>query len=156
MVSEKDSNSIIFPMTAGIQTRSIKGTRGTPASYELSLSGRKMSALYKACGHNDSTGNAKLDMQTIKFNDHNCPVWRVCWNILASTLISTGDDGCARVWRMNYIRNWKCAAVLRAESSSGVSQEPPVSSPTFSASAAATAKYYKKGIISNPNQVPWH
>lgn len=54
---------------------------------------------------------------------------------------------------MNYGRKWKCAAVLKAEGS-GPSYEPALNSPTFTTSAAATAKYYKKGFISNPNQVP--
>ncbi|XP_037827274.1 nucleoporin seh1 [Lucilia sericata] len=103
----------------------------------------------------DGSGNSKLDIQTVKHTDHNCPVWRVCWNMLATMLISTGDDGCVRIWKMNYSRKWKCAAVLKAEGS-GPSYEPALNSPTFTTSAAATAKYYKKGIISNPNQVPWH
>lgn len=101
-------------------------------------------------------------------------MWRVCWNMLATMLISTGDDGCVRIWRsmlllifthwliailycspVNYSKKWKCAAVLKAEGS-GPPYEPALNSPSFTTSAAATAKYYKKGIISNPNQVPWH
>ncbi|XP_067633872.1 nucleoporin seh1-like isoform X2 [Eurosta solidaginis] len=103
----------------------------------------------------DSSANKKLDIQTTKFSDHNCPVWRVCWNMLGTMLVSTGDDGCVRLWRMNYTLNWKCAAVLKAEGSY-LSYESSLHSPTFTAAAAATAKYYKKGTISNPNQVPWH
>ncbi|XP_017483750.1 PREDICTED: nucleoporin SEH1-like [Rhagoletis zephyria] len=104
---------------------------------------------------NNSSGNMCLDIQTIRFSDHNCPVWRVCWNMLGTMLISTGDDGCVRIWRMNYTRNWKCAVVLKAEGSYPA-YESSLNSPTFTAAAAATAKYYKKGTISNPNQVPWH
>uniref|UniRef100_A0A1I8PTX8 Nucleoporin SEH1 n=1 Tax=Stomoxys calcitrans TaxID=35570 RepID=A0A1I8PTX8_STOCA len=106
-------------------------------------------------GSSDASGAMKLDIQTVKHTDHNCPVWRVCWNMLATMLISTGDDGCVRIWRMNYSKKWKCAAVLKAEGS-GPPCEPALNSPSFTTSAAATAKYYKKGIISNPNQVPWH
>ncbi|XP_017463033.1 PREDICTED: nucleoporin seh1-like [Rhagoletis zephyria] len=106
-------------------------------------------------GVTDASANTKLDIQTVKFSDHNCPVWRVCWNMLATMLISTGDDGCVRIWRKNYTRNWKCAAVIKAEGSYP-SYEPSLNSPTMTSSAAATAKYYKKGTISNPNQVPWH
>lgn len=116
----------------------------------------------------------KLEIQTARFSDHNCPVWRVCWNMLGTMLISTGDDGCVRIWRckftvvpcnafihifavfvVNYTRNWKCSVVLKAEGSLS-SYEPNLSSPTFTTAAAATAKYYKKGTISNPSQVPWH
>ncbi|XP_054089769.1 nucleoporin seh1 isoform X1 [Zeugodacus cucurbitae] len=103
----------------------------------------------------DASANTKLDIQATKFSDHNCPVWRVCWNMLATMLISTGDDGCVRIWRKNYTKNWKCAALIKAEGSYP-SYEPSLNSPVMTVSASATAKYYKKGSISNPNQVPWH
>ncbi|BFG05163.1 nucleoporin seh1 [Drosophila madeirensis] len=104
-------------------------------------------------GVTDSTGTTKLDIQTVKFSDHNCPVWRVCWNMLATMLISTGDDGCVRLWRMNYNKQWRCAAVLKAEGG-GPTYEPAPPTPTLAATASATAKFYKKGTIGN--QVPWH
>lgn len=34
-----------------------------------------------------------------QFADHKSTVWRLCWNITGTTLASTGDDGCVRLWR---------------------------------------------------------
>lgn len=74
--------------------------------------------------------------------------------MLATMLISTGDDGCVRIWRMNYTRQWKCAAVLKAEGSGPTYEPNPATPAALATTAAATAKYYKKGTIGN--QVPWH
>lgn len=103
----------------------------------------------------EHTGS-RLDIQHVAhFNDHYCTVWRVCWNITGTMLASTGDDGCVRIWRMNYLRNWKCVSVLKSEETEAmeatVQQIPPrqITTPT-------STNFLKKGIISNPNQVPWH
>ena len=63
----------------------------------------KLLYLKKILRFSDTSGNSKLDIQTVKHTDHNCPVWRVCWNMLATMLISTGDDGCVRIWRSKCI-----------------------------------------------------
>ncbi|XP_055917583.1 nucleoporin seh1 [Eupeodes corollae] len=105
----------------------------------------------------DPTGSARLDIQTVaQFSDHNCPVWRVCWNITGTMLASSGDDGCVRIWRMNYARNWKCAAVLKAEGCTPSIDTFLQTATSSNTTTPATTKYYKRGIISNPNQVPWH
>uniref|UniRef100_A0A182YIG3 PX domain-containing protein kinase-like protein n=2 Tax=Anopheles stephensi TaxID=30069 RepID=A0A182YIG3_ANOST len=66
----------------------------------------------------DPTANSRLEIQpAAQFGDHYCTVWRVTWNITGTMLASTGDDGCVRMWKMNYLKNWRCAAVLKAENS---------------------------------------
>ncbi|KAK3760077.1 hypothetical protein RRG08_064747 [Elysia crispata] len=43
-------------------------------------------------------------------------VWRVSWNITGTILASSGDDGCVRLWKANYLDNWKCFQVLKPDS----------------------------------------
>ncbi|XP_075908173.1 nucleoporin SEH1 isoform X2 [Petromyzon marinus] len=52
-----------------------------------------------------------------QFEDHNSQVWRVSWNITGTVLASSGDDGCVRLWKANYLGNWKCIAVLKGDGS---------------------------------------
>lgn len=100
---------------------------------------------------------------TAQFDDHYCTVWRVCWNIMGTILASSGDDGCVRLWKDNYINNWKCVAVLRGDGSAAQSAETPTSTTpqnsghnTGNQTPLSTTRYYKLGSISHPNQVPWH
>jgi len=56
------------------------------------------------------------------------------------------------MWKANYLQNWKCIAVLKGDGSGVTEDEKDREKGT----AAATARYFKLGSISNPNQVPWH
>jgi len=87
-----------------------------------------------------------------QFDDHHSTVWRISWNITGTILASSGDDGCLRMWKANYLQNWKCIAVLKGDGSGVTEDEKDREKGT----AAATARYFKLGSISNPNQVPWH
>eukprot|EP00795_Rhopilema_esculentum_P001855 gene1855-16348_t len=49
------------------------------------------------------------------FKDHDTQVWRVEWNITGTILASSGDDGCIRLWKANYLDNWKCIAELKGD-----------------------------------------
>ncbi|KAM7338241.1 hypothetical protein ACRRTK_001725 [Alexandromys fortis] len=40
-------------------------------------------------------------------------VWRVSWNITGTVLASSGDDGSVRLWKANYMDNWKCTGILK-------------------------------------------
>jgi len=51
------------------------------------------------------------------FKDHDTQVWRVEWNITGAILASSGDDGCIRLWKANYLDNWKCIAQLKGDGS---------------------------------------
>lgn len=113
-------------------------------------------------------------LQAAQFDDHHSTVWRISWNITGTILASSGDDGCLRMWKgdkqmivyllhytymrcffplANYLQNWKCIAVLKGDGS-GVSSED--GSERDKTSSSSTARYFKLGAISNPNQVPWH
>ena len=65
-----------------------------------------------------SGGPSKFDIrQAGQFDDHGSSVWRVCWNITGTILASSGDDGCVKMWKANYMDNWKCVSTLRASDS---------------------------------------
>ena len=53
------------------------------------------------------------------YNDHGSTVWRVCWNVTGTILATSGDDGQVRLWKANYMDDWKCVAVLRGDGQGG-------------------------------------
>lgn len=53
------------------------------------------------------------------YNDHGSTVWRVCWNVTGTILASSGDDGQVRLWKANYMDDWKCVAVLKGDGQGG-------------------------------------
>ncbi|XP_035730686.1 nucleoporin SEH1-A-like isoform X1 [Vespa mandarinia] len=103
-------------------------------------------------------GLSRFEITTAaQFDDHYTTVWHVCWNIMGTILASSGDDGCVRLWKDNYINNWKCVAVLKGDGTSAQNAETPAAAtppnqPT-GIPPPSTAKYYKLGSISHPNQV---
>ncbi|KAK6325939.1 hypothetical protein J4Q44_G00015830 [Coregonus suidteri] len=74
-----------------------------------------------------STGPTKFEVQIVaQFDNHNSQVWRVSWNITSTLLASSGDDGCVRLWKANYMDNWKCTGILKGDGSpvNGSSGQP--------------------------------
>jgi len=111
----------------------------------------------------DSTVQSALtrfDIHTVaQFEEHNSTVWRVCWNITGTILASSGDDGFVRLWKANYMNNWKCVAALKGDGTRAQSEPSAPTAPAGSvenSNQSSTTRYYKLGTISNPNQVPWH
>lgn len=49
--------------------------------------------------------------------DHEAHVWRVEWNLTGTILSSTADDGRVRLWKANYLDNWKCIAEMKGDDS---------------------------------------
>ncbi|KAA0710706.1 Nucleoporin SEH1 [Triplophysa tibetana] len=65
-----------------------------------------------------SSAPTKFEVQVMaQFDSHNSQVWRVSWNITSTLLASSGDDGCVRLWKANYMDNWKCTGILRGDGS---------------------------------------
>ncbi|KAK2193025.1 hypothetical protein NP493_18g06014 [Ridgeia piscesae] len=96
-------------------------------------------------GTSVTPGISKYEIhQVAQFDDHHSQVWRLSWNITGTILASSGDDGCVRLWKANYLDNWKCISVLQADGS-GVQPDN-----------APTAHYLKLGKITHPSQVAWH
>lgn len=55
----------------------------------------------------------RFEIKTVaQFDDHLSQVWRVSWNITGTILASSGDDGTVRMWKSNYLDNWKPLGVL--------------------------------------------
>ncbi|CAG9766553.1 unnamed protein product [Ceutorhynchus assimilis] len=111
------------------------------------------------------SGLTKLEIETAaQFDDHNSTVWRVCWNVNGAVLCSTGDDGCARMFRILSKTSWKPEGVLKGEGNQvptaveaahGATQHIPQGSPVGSI-ASQTARYIKLGSISQPSREPWY
>jgi len=61
-------------------------------------------------------GGTRFDIrQAGQFEDHGATVWRVSWNITGTILASSGDDGQIKLWKANYMDNWKCVSTLRSD-----------------------------------------
>lgn len=99
-------------------------------------------------------------------SDRPTSFWRVTWNITGTILASTGEDGYIRLWKSNYLKSWRCVCVFTPQSQAAAlpegltsihdkpqQQQQQQQQPSTSSNAT---KYYKKGTISHPSQVPWH
>uniref|UniRef100_A0A8C5JYZ8 Nucleoporin SEH1-like n=1 Tax=Jaculus jaculus TaxID=51337 RepID=A0A8C5JYZ8_JACJA len=65
-----------------------------------------------------SGGPTKFEIHIVaQFDNHNSQVWRVTWNITGIVLASSGDDGYLRLWKTNYMDNWKCTGILKGNGS---------------------------------------
>ncbi|KAM4053255.1 LOW QUALITY PROTEIN: nucleoporin SEH1-A-like [Anomaloglossus baeobatrachus] len=63
-----------------------------------------------------SGGVTKFEIHTVaQFDNHNSQIWHVSWNIKGTVLASSGDDGSVRLWKANFMDNWKCTGVLKGD-----------------------------------------
>lgn len=67
--------------------------------------------IFKAVESTD--GEFKMELLA-KLNDHKLEVWRVGWNLTGTILSSAGDDGYVRLWKCNYLKEWKCMSVINS------------------------------------------
>lgn len=74
----------------------------------------------------------KPDIQLLAtLTDHESQVWRVEWNITGTILASTGDDGHVRLWKGNYMDNWRCLPGWRGDgTTTSMLTRPPSNSAT--------------------------
>ena len=74
----------------------------------------------KRGGENEKGSLSKYQVRLAgHYNDHGSTVWRVCWNVTGTILATSGDDGQVRLWKANYLDDWKCVAVLRGDGQGG-------------------------------------
>ncbi|XP_045193806.1 nucleoporin SEH1-like isoform X4 [Mercenaria mercenaria] len=86
----------------GIATKTLKIITIEPLRRDATLSGQ--------------TGLTKFELRQVgDFNDHDSQVWRICWNVIGTVLVSSGDDSCVRMWKGNYLGNWKCISVMKGD-----------------------------------------
>ncbi|XP_037091547.1 nucleoporin SEH1-like [Pollicipes pollicipes] len=114
-------------------------------------------ALAPPAADNGGGGGAYEVRELARLEDHRSVVWRVAWSITGTILGSSGDDGCVRLWKANYLNHWKCICKLLADNSAAADREADgAAAPNASGNALSTAKYYKLGAIKRPNEVAWH
>ncbi|XP_045452680.1 nucleoporin SEH1 [Melitaea cinxia] len=80
------------------------------------------------------------------FDDHHSCVWRVAWNVTGTLLASSGDDCCVRLWKMQYMNQWKGVAVFKSDAASSESTAP----------ARAHTTYTRLAAMANPAHMPFH
>ncbi|XP_050352930.1 nucleoporin SEH1 [Nymphalis io] len=80
------------------------------------------------------------------FEDHNSCVWRVSWNVTGTLLASSGDDCCVRLWKMQYLNQWKGVAVFKSDAAGSEAAAP----------ARAHTTYTRLAAMANPAHMPYH
>ncbi|OWR48430.1 nucleoporin SEH1 [Danaus plexippus] len=80
------------------------------------------------------------------FEEHSSCVWRVAWNVTGTMLASSGDDCCIRLWKMQYMNQWKGVGVFKSEATGGEATAP----------ARAHTTYTRLAPMANPAHMPYH
>ncbi|ESO91072.1 hypothetical protein LOTGIDRAFT_191563 [Lottia gigantea] len=102
----------------------------------------------------DSANISKFDIQRLgEFTEHKSQVWRISWNVFGTVLTSSGDDGCVRLWKANYMGIWKCVQVLEDGSRKAVASYETKTVPVTSNNSV---RYYHIKPVANASQAIWH
>lgn len=91
--------------------RSVSWAPAMGRSYHLIATGCKdgIVRIFKAWEQD----NGDLRIETVaKLNEHKGEVWGVTWNMTGTILSSSSDDGKLRMWKSNYLNEWKCMSVV--------------------------------------------
>ncbi|XP_033626113.1 nucleoporin SEH1-like [Asterias rubens] len=100
----------------------------------------------------NTMGPIGLDIkQPAQLDHNNQQVWRVSWNVTGTILASSSDDGLVRLWKANYLGNWKCIQEMKGDGTSvppampfasqeqgGGRQVPGAQEPTFESRRTAS------------------
>ncbi|KAL5021658.1 hypothetical protein ScPMuIL_000813 [Solemya velum] len=109
---------------------------------------------------NAQSGVSKFEMRLVgEFPDHDSQVWRICWNVTGTILASSGDDGCVRTWKANYMGSWKCVAIMKGDGSQqDMERNPTAPAHGFmnGSNNGAGVRYVKPSPITNQSHVVWH
>ncbi|CCG22254.1 Seh1 protein [Candida orthopsilosis Co 90-125] len=97
--------------------RSVSWAPSMGRSYHLIATGCKDGYVRIFKATETPTGDFKIEALA-KMNDHQCEVWRVNWNLTGTILSSAGDDGKLRLWKCNYLSEWKCMSVINTSNRS--------------------------------------
>lgn len=93
--------------------RSVSWAPSMGRGYHLIATGCKdgFVRIFKATEQTNNT----LKIETIAtLDDHKGEVWRVNWNLSGTILSSAGDDGKVRLWKCNYLKEWKCMSIINS------------------------------------------
>ncbi|CAG2106098.1 unnamed protein product [Medioppia subpectinata] len=91
--------------------------------------------------HNDTN---RYDIRIVaSFEDHGSQVWRVSWNITGTILASSGDDGTVRLWKANYLENWKNVGVLKGDGCVGLAMSNSTNSDSNSVLNVPNRSHFK-------------
>lgn len=94
--------------------RSVSWAPSMGRSYHLIATGCKDGFVRIFKGIESANGDFKIET-VAKLNDHRPgEVWRVNWNLTGTILSSAGDDGKVRLWKCNYLNEWKCMSVINS------------------------------------------
>lgn len=98
-----------------VQIVTIK-TQSTPPSITSSMvqqTGQLSTTSSHLSQQTQLASTSRFEIKTVaQFDDHLSQVWRISWNITGTILASSGDDGTVRMWKSNYLDNWKPLGVL--------------------------------------------
>ncbi|KAK6202688.1 WD40-repeat-containing domain protein [Scheffersomyces amazonensis] len=98
--------------------RSVSWAPSMGRNYHLIATGCKDGYVRIFKGTELPNGEIKIEILA-KLNDHKSEVWKVNWNLTGTILSSAGDDGNIRLWKCNYLNEWKCMSVINTSNRSG-------------------------------------
>jgi nucleoporin SEH1 len=82
-------------------------------SYHMLAVASKDVSIFNIKPVTESSGTQRFEVvKAAQFNDNYCTVWRVQFNITGTILVSSGDDGYVRIWRMNYQKGIKLLKII--------------------------------------------
>lgn len=120
-------------------------------SYHMLAVASKDVSIFNIKPIHESSGTQRFEVtKAAQFNDNYCTVWRCCFNLTGTILVSSGDDGYVRIWRMNYQKGFKCICSFKPDSNSISSNIIETQTAAVLNSnnnnASTTAKFFKKGV----------
>ena len=98
--------------------RSVSWAPTMGRSYHLIATGCKDGYVRIFKASESATGDLKFETLA-KLADHKLEVWKVSWNSTGTILSSAGDDGEIRLWKSNYLNEWKCMSVINTHRKGG-------------------------------------
>lgn len=117
-------------------------------SYHMLAVASKDVSIFNIKPVTESSGTQRFEVtKAAQFNDNYCTVWRVAFNVTGTILVSSGDDGYVRIWRMNYQKGFKCICSFKPDSNTVNSNIIETQTAAImNNNPSTTAKFFKKGV----------